>query len=191
MNKINLYKKTKAKKLFLVGFMATGKTTIGRLLSSKLNLPFFDSDKEIELNLGCSIKEYFNIHGEDEFRMIEKKIIIDKVNNYKNDGFIILNADDKFFSFHYNIRELINCSGISIWLNASIDIIYQRLKKSKNERPLLVTFNTKEKLEKLLIDRTQYYKKANIKVDIFNTSKVNMTNEILNKINKYINLLNV
>ena len=69
-----VYPGSKAIKLFLVGFMATGKTTIGKRLSSKLNLPFFDSDKEIELNLGCSIKEYFNIHGEDEFRMIEKKM---------------------------------------------------------------------------------------------------------------------
>ena len=59
MNEINLYKKSTVKKLFLVGFMATGKTTIGKRLSSKLNLPFFDSDKEIELALGCSINEYF------------------------------------------------------------------------------------------------------------------------------------
>ena len=59
MNEISSYKKSTTMKLFLVGFMATGKTTIGKRLSSKLNLPFFDSDKEIELALGCSINEYF------------------------------------------------------------------------------------------------------------------------------------
>ena len=188
MNEINLYKKLKAKKLFLVGFMATGKTTIGRILSSKLSLPFFDSDKEIESILGCSIKEYFDIHGEDKFRLIEKKIIIDKINNYKNNGFIMSLGGGAYLNDE--VRQIINYTGTSIWLNGSIDIIYQRLKKSKNERPLLLTFNTKEKLEKLLKDRTQYYKKAKIRIDIINTSKVNMANEILNKINENISLLN-
>ena len=77
MNEISLYKKLKARKFFLVGFMATGKTTIGKRLSSKLNLPFFDSDREIELALGCSIAEYFRIHGETKFRVVEEKIIIE------------------------------------------------------------------------------------------------------------------
>ena len=75
-------------------------------------------------------------------------------------------------------------------MNGNIDIIYKRLKNSKNERPLLLTLNTKEKLEKLLKERIQYYKKANIRIDIFKTSKVNMTNVILNKINEHISLLN-
>ena len=61
--------------------MATGKTTIGKRLSSKLNLPFFDSDKEIELASGCSINEYFRTHGETKFRAIEEKTIIEKIKN--------------------------------------------------------------------------------------------------------------
>ena len=188
MNEINLYKKLKEKKLFLVGFMATGKSTIGRLLSSKLGLPFFDSDKEIELSLGCSIKEYFNAHGESKFRLIEKKIIIDKIKKNKNDGFIMSLGGGAYLN--NDLRQMINYVGISIWLNGSIDIIYQRLTKSKNERPLLLKFNTKDKLEKLMKDRTQYYQQANIKVDIIKTSKVNMANVILRKINENISLLN-
>ena len=72
MNEINLNKKLKARKFFLVGFMATGKTTVGKKLSSKLNIPFFDSDKEIELALGYSINKYFRTHGETKFRVIEE-----------------------------------------------------------------------------------------------------------------------
>ena len=188
MNEINLNKKLKVKKLFLVGFMATGKTTIGRLLSSKLNLPFFDSDKEIELSLGCSIKEYFNIYGESNFRIIEEKIIFDKIKKNKNNGYIMSLGGGAYLN--NDIRKVINCVGISIWLNGSIDIIYQRLKKSKNERPLLLTFNTKKKLEKLLKDRTLQYKKANIRIDIIKTNKAKMTNIILRKINEHISLLN-
>ena len=91
---------------------------------------------------------------------------------------------------NYNIRESISLVGISIWLNGNIDIIYNRLKKSKNERPLILTFNTKEKLEKLLNDRMYFYNKANINVNIIKTSKEGMTNIILKKIVEYISLKN-
>ena len=187
MNEINLYKKSTVKKLFLVGFMATGKTTIGKRLSSKLNLPFFDSDKEIELALGCSINQYFSINGESKFRAIEEKIIIEKIINNK-DNFIMSLGGGAYLN--YNIRELINCVGISIWLNGNIDIIYNRLKKSKNERPLMLTYNTKEKLENLLKERMLYYQRADIKVNITNTSKDNMSDIILNKIEEYISIKN-
>ena len=187
MNEINLYKKSTVKKLFLVGFMATGKTTIGKRLSSKLNLPFFDSDKEIELALGCSINQYFSTNGESKFRAIEEKIIIEKITNNK-DNFIMSLGGGAYLN--YNIRELINCVGISIWLNGNIDIIYNRIKKSKNERPLILTYNTKEKLENLLKERVLYYQKADIKVNITNTSKDKMSDIILNKIEEYISIKN-
>ena len=166
--------------------MATGKTTIGKKLSSRLNLPFFDSDREVELNLGCSINNYFSTYGESKFRVIEEKIIIEKIKNNKNNAFIMSLGGGAYLN--HNIRKLINCVGISICLNGNIDIIYNRLKKSKNERPLILTFNTKEKLEKLLKERMLYYQRADIKVNIINTSKDNMTDIILNKIDEYINI---
>ena len=186
MNEISLYKKLKSRKLFLVGFMATGKTTIGKRLSSKLNLPFFDSDKEIELALGCSINEYFRKNGESKFRAIEEKVIIEKVKNNKENNFIMSLGGGAYLN--HNIRKLISFAGISIWLNGNINIIYNRLKNSKNERPLIVTYNTKEKLEELLKERMLYYEKADIKVNIINTSKDKMSNIILNQIEKYINI---
>ena len=164
MNEISLYKKLTARKLFLVGFMATGKTTIGKKLSSRLNVPFFDSDKEIELGCGCSINEYFRKYGETKFRAIEEKIIIEKIKNNKDNNFIMSLGGGAYLN--YSIRESISLVGISIWLKGNIDIIYNRLKKSKYERPLMINFNTKEKLEKLLKERTLYYQKADIKVNI-------------------------
>ena len=86
-----------------------------------------------------------------------------------------------------NIWQLINSVGISIWLNGNIDIIYNRLKKSKYERPLTLTYNTKEKLEKLLKDRMLYYQKANVRVNLEITSKDKMTAIIIKKINEYVN----
>ena len=168
--------------------MATGKTTIGKRLSSKLNLPFFDSDKEIELALGCPINEYFKKNGESKFREIEEKIIIEKIKNNKDSNFIMSLGGGAYLN--HNIRELINFVGISIWLNSDIDIVYNRLKKSQNVRPLMITFNTKDKLENLLKERMLYYQKANIKVNIINTRKDNMSNIILNKIVEYISIKN-
>ena len=188
MNEINLNKKLKINKFFLVGFMATGKTTIGKRLSSKLSLPFFDSDKEIELALGCSINEYFTINGESKFRILEERIIIDKIKNNEDKGFIMSLGGGAYLN--NNIRILIDSIGLSIWLNASIDIIYNRLTKSKNERPLILTYNTKEKLEKLLKDRVLYYNKAKIIVNVMKTSKDSMTDIILKKINEYLTLKN-
>ena len=166
--------------------MATGKTTIGKRLSSKLNLPFFDSDRVIELALGSSINEYFKIYGESKFREVEEKIIIESIQNNQDNNFIMSLGGGAYLN--HNIRKLINLVGISIWLNSNIDIIYNRLKKSKNERPLIVTFNTKEKLETLLKERQLYYQKADIKVNIINTSKDNMSNIILKRINEYISI---
>ena len=87
-----------------------------------------------------------------------------------------------------SIRKLINFIGISIWLNSDIDIIYNRLKKSKNKRPLIITFNTKQKLEKLLKERILHYQKAHIQVNIINTGKDKMSDIILNQINEYISI---
>ena len=168
--------------------MATGKTTVGKKLSSKLNIPFFDSDREIELILGCSINEYFRIYGETKFRAIEEKTIIEKIKNNKHKGFIMSLGGGAFLN--HSIRKLINLVGTSIWLNGNIDIIYNRLKKSKNERPLMETFNTKEKLEKLLRERMLYYQRADIKVNLINTSKENMSNILLKQINEYLSIKN-
>ena len=184
MNEISLNKLLETKKLFLVGFMATGKTTIGKRLSSKLNLPFLDSDKEIENHLQTSISEIFRVYGENKFREIEKKIILDKINNNHINGFVMSLGGGAFLNS--KIRELINSKGISIWLNANIDIISNRIANSKNERPLTLKYNSKKKLEILLRERIIYYQLANIKVNVINTSKENMTKIILKKINKHI-----
>ena len=188
MNEIYLNKELAAKKLFLVGFMATGKTTIGKRISSKLDIPFFDSDRELEFFFNISINEFFKAHGEDKFRKIEEKIILNKIKNNRNNGFVMSLGGGAYLN--KNIRQLINSVGISIWLDGNIDIIYNRIKKSKNVRPLAKKFDSKEKLKKLLNERVFYYKKASIKVNILKTSKDKMTEIILNKIYNHINKKN-
>ena len=188
MNEINLNKELTTKKLFLVGFMAIGKTTIGKRISSKLNIPFFDSDRELEFFLNTSINEFFKTHGEDKFRKIEEKVILDKIKSNKKNGFVMSLGGGAYLN--KNTRQLINTAGISIWLDGNIDIIYNRIKKSKNVRPLTQKFDTKEKLKNLLNERSFYYQKASIKVNIIKTSKEKMTKIILKKIHNHINKKN-
>ena len=72
------------KNIFLIGMMGSGKSTIGKLLSKKLNMSFLDTDREIEKIMGMSINEIFNNYGENRFRLIETAFFneIVKVNNY-------------------------------------------------------------------------------------------------------------
>ena len=92
----------------------------------------------------------------------------------------------KLYELNNNIRDLINSKGISVWLDANIDIISNRIENSKNERPLALKYNSKEKLKLLMKERIIYYQLANIKVNVINTSKENMTKIILKKIYKHI-----
>ena len=148
-------------------------------------MPFFDSDKELELFFNSSINDFFKVHGEKRFREIEEKVILDKIKSNKKNGFVMSLGGGAYLN--KNVRKLIDSIGISIWLDGNIDIIYSRIKKSKNKRPLTKRFNSKEKLKKLLNERVFYYQKASIKVNIIKTSKEKMAEIILKKVNNYIN----
>ncbi|MCQ2562549.1 MAG: 3-dehydroquinate synthase, partial [Alphaproteobacteria bacterium] len=63
------------KPIVMVGLMGAGKTSIGRALAKTLNIPFVDSDKEIEKAAGCSVVDIFSLYGEQEFRRVEEKVI--------------------------------------------------------------------------------------------------------------------
>ena len=174
------------KKVFLVGFMATGKTTLGMKVAKKLAIPFFDSDKEIENKFNMNINNIFEKYGESQFREIEEKLILEYINSSKYNNFIMSLGGGAFIN--QSIRLAINKNGLSIWLNTNIEIINSRIKSTKNIRPLLKKFDTLEKLENLMTERSVYYSKADIKIDIIKTSKEKMTNFILKKISNYYSI---
>ena len=174
------------KKVFLVGFMAAGKTTMGKKIARRLAVPFFDSDKEIEHKFNMNINNIFEKYGESQFRKIEEKLILEYINSSKYNNFIMSLGGGAFIN--ETIRTAINKNGLSIWLNTDIEIINSRIKSTKNIRPLLKKFDTIEKLENLMIERSVYYSKADIKIDIIKTSKKKMTNFILKKISNYYSI---
>ena len=170
----------------LVGFMGVGKSSLGRGLSKKLNFSHIDTDIAIEKKKNMKINDIFEFYGENYFRELEQDIIIDIINNNKNT--VISLGGGSFLNI--KIREIIKKRCISIWLNANIDVIYNRIEHSKNIRPLFSKTN-KNDLEALLKKRSFIYKEADVKIETGKLNKNNLIEEILNKLklleNKYEN----
>lgn len=147
------------KPLVLVGMMGAGKTAIGRRLAERLDSPFLDADDEIEAAAGCSISDIFAMHGEAAFRDGERRVIqrlLDRSPTVlATGGGAFMDAD---------IRQAVHDKGISIWLRADIETLWQRVKR-RDHRPLLETENPRETLERLIQDRYPTYAEADITVD--------------------------
>jgi shikimate kinase len=151
-------------KIFLIGFMGSGKTHWGRLLSEKLNLPFFDLDEQIASHEGKSISEIFAVHGEEYFRLQEKNILY--LITESHDALII--ACGGGTPCYFNNIEYMNNAGTTVWLNSSPEELYRRLLKEKEKRPLINEL-TDEQLQGFILkkyaDRRIYYEQAEVTVE--------------------------
>jgi len=144
--------------LVLIGMMGTGKSHFGRMLSQTLKLDYFDSDALVEEKAGCSIAEIFERWGEDNFRSVEAKTIQEYMQKgpcvISTGGGAILNAES---------AEDIFLNAVSIWVDAPVDIILERVKKNKN-RPLLACENPADVLQELMQVRKPIYERARYKI---------------------------
>ena len=168
--KLNLEKLAK-KNICLIGLMGAGKSVIGKLLAKELRMRYYDSDKLIEKKLNKSINQIFSDHGESYFRNIEEDIVLSLLD--KKNCVISLGGGSILSDL---TRKAIFINSFSIYLNVDIEILYERLKKSK-KRPLINNKNIKEKLIHLTQDRNKYYRKANLIVN-----NLKNTEEALNTI---------
>ena len=147
------------KNIVLIGFMATGKTSVGRSLSKRLKREFFEIDEIIEKKEGTSIKKIFETKGEEYFRKLEKEIVKEAS---KKDG-VIISAGGGAVIDEENFKNLKE-NGILVCLSSSVEIILERTRGQKS-RPLLNTPDPKKKIEELLKKRAPYYKKADFCID--------------------------
>ena len=160
------------KNLILIGMMASGKSTIGRLLAKKLNLKFFDTDFIIEKKAKMKIVEIFQKKGEPYFRNLEKKIILNLLN--KNNCVISLGGGA---FINEAVRKVSQKDNETIWLNWSLKTLIDRIKKN-NKRPVASNLSNNE-LKDLLIYRSKIYSKANYKIDCENMQKEEIVNKII------------
>ena len=151
-------------KIFLIGFMGSGKTHWGKLLSSKLQLPFRDLDSLIVEKEQRSVSDIFAAEGEEYFRYKEMEMLEDLVGEEEN---FILSCGGGTPCFFNNI-EFMKKSGKVVWLNTSVDVLKERLLKERMSRPLIREVDDEE-LKRFIIrklsERKMYYEQADITVN--------------------------
>jgi len=140
--------------LYLVGFMGTGKTTVGRAVSPRLGFPCLDSDQEIERTTGKTIPEIFATEGEAEFRRLERAYITD---GHPSSRVIV--ACGGGLVVQPGMRELLHERGVVICLHASFETILARVGRQGN-RPLLDVADKEDRVRQLYAEREPIYKRA-------------------------------
>ncbi len=169
-------------KIVLLGYMASGKSSIGRALAMKLNMQFIDLDSFIEKNEQLTVSEIFKNKGEVYFRSKEEYCLREL---FKLDGDQVISVGGGTPCYGENMNLILNES-ISFYLNSSIQTIYDRLKKETLQRPLVAEIGLdklKEYIAKHLFERTVFYEKAQHTISV-NDKKIDIiVKEMLNLLN--------
>jgi len=142
----------------LVGMMGAGKSSLGRRLAAKLDVPFRDADAEVEKAAGCSINEIFERYGEAAFRDCERKVIARLLAERPH----VLATGGGAFVDEKN-RRCIKEAALSVWINVPLDVLVERVTR-RDTRPLLRNGNAREILSDLLAARQNIYSQADVTV---------------------------
>lgn len=151
-------------KIFLIGFMGSGKTHWGRLLSEKLGIRFFDLDEQVTEHAGKSIVEIFAAEGEEQFRLMEKEVL--HIITESHESFVMACGGGS--PCYFNNIEYMNQSGTTVWINAPLEILFERLVEEKDKRPLIKNLSDDQLrnfIAKKFSDRKIYYEQATVTVD--------------------------
>ena len=160
--------------------MGCGKTILGKALASQVNINFLDLDKKIEEHENKSINEIFELKGELYFRQIERKILLE----------VIYSPIPKIVSlgggapcYFTNMTDIVNSSHQSIYFKSSVDNLVSKLYNKNEKRPLISHIENKtdlrEFISKHLFERSSFYEKAQIKINVDNKSIPEIIGEIL------------
>ena len=173
------------KKIFLTGFMGSGKSKIGNILADRLNIKFVDTDDYIELKSSKTIAQIFEEFGENKFRIIESEIVLELLQN-KESSVISLGGGSLIKKQNL---DLIEKMGLLIYIKSGLEEIWERT-KNKTKRPLLlingnlpskVEFMEKSKI--LMGERQPGYNRAKIIIDRDGKEAEDVVEEILLKLN--------
>jgi len=147
--------------IYLVGFMASGKTTVGRSLADRLGWNFVDTDEDIEAQQGVTISEIFDSRGEEEFRKLETEAVLNRVRMVERGKPTVVVLGGGAFVQQVNFEMLEN-NGVTVWLDCPLQMIMQRVGQSSH-RPLA---RDPESLKALYETRRAAYARADFRVDI-------------------------
>jgi len=155
-----------AMRIYLIGYMASGKSNLGKLLSEKLGYSFLDLDDLFEERFRISVFDFFEKYNEHEFRKIEEMLLLETVDHDD----VVISTGGGTPCFFENMQFIRN-AGISIYLQWKIPALVNRLRKVKRKRPLLSDIpadELEERVMKQLAQRDLYYNQANLTIDAEN-----------------------
>lgn len=162
--------------LVLIGMMGAGKTTVGRRLAVRLDMPFVDADAEIEAAAGRSVADIFAELGEAAFRDGERRVIQRLLDGSPR---VIATGGGAFVDA--GTRALIRRKALSIWLDASLDTLEERTAR-RNTRPLLNGRNRREVLARLLEERRPLYAQAHLRIHSTDSPHDAVVDDILQRL---------
>ena len=167
-------------KIILLGYMGSGKSTIGKALANELNLSFVDLDHAIESEIGMSIRDFFDASGELKFRRLENEVL-KKVLDENSD--MILSTGGGTPCYGNNLDLLKSTSNAKVfYLKASIKTLTERLLSERDTRPLIQSIDEKDLPEfigKHLFERSNFYLQAHQVVEIDQKSVEMIVEEII------------
>lgn len=167
--------------VFLIGFMGCGKTTMGKKIARKIDLPFIDMDQQIVEQTGMSIANYFSLHGEDKFRELESQIL----RSIPQNKGAIISTGGGTPCFNDNMQWM-NEMGISVYLKLPAKALLKRLSgKEGVSRPLLQGKSEEELLDFIinkLNEREVFYQKAHLVIETLNANPPAVLDLILTKL---------
>jgi shikimate kinase len=165
-------------RIFLIGFMGSGKTHWGKQLSERLGIPFFDLDEVIINQEKRTIADIFTESGEEYFRVKEKEVLENLVDDNLS---VIISCGGGTPCFFNNI-EFMKKYGLVVWLNTNIDVLGNRLLKQRSHRPVLAGISDEELrayIIKKMNERRMYYEQADLIIDNENDISVSEFAQII------------
>ncbi len=165
--------KLNGRSLVMVGLMGAGKTTIGRRLAARLEMPFCDADTEIEAAAGMTISEIFDSHGEEHFRAGEHRVIARLL---QAGPMVIATGGGAFMNAETRARIAEN--GLSIWLRADLALLMKRVRR-RSHRPLLKSPDPEGVMRRLIDERYPVYAHADIIIDSRDTPHSQIVSDVI------------
>lgn len=165
-------------KIVLLGYMASGKSAVGKVVAKKKSIPFLDLDDVIEEKEKLSVSEIFDKKGEIYFRKKETECLIEVLNR-KEDLVISLGGGTPCYGSNIDV---IKEKSISFYLKASIKTIFERIKSETEQRPLVATLGIEklhEFIAKHLFERSDFYTKSNHSIVVDDKSILKISEEVL------------
>ena len=151
-------------RIFLIGFMGSGKTHWGKQLATQLKIPFFDLDDVISSKENKTIAEIFAHAGEEAFRVKEREVLESLIDENAN---MVVSCGGGTPCFFNNIERM-KKYGVVIWLNTHVEVLVQRLIKEKEKRPLIKNVqdaDLRSYIVRKLNERRMYYEQADVVID--------------------------